>query len=144
MRWEPVAAPDITQDLILFDGDCVLCSRGAHFVHARDRAGRFKFVAIQSAYGRQLAQRFGIDTEAPATNLAVIDGSAFFKSDAALNVLHAMSVWRWTNMARVLPRPLRNWIYDRIARNRYSWFGRKEQCWAGNPAFRDRILERAP
>lgn len=144
MRWEPVAAPDITQDLILFDGDCVLCSRGAHFVHAHDRAGRFKFVAIQSPYGRSLAQRFGIDAGAPETNLAVIDGSAFFKSDAALNVLRAMSAWRWTNVACVLPPPLRNWIYDRIARNRYQWFGRKEQCWASDSAFRHRVIESAP
>jgi predicted DCC family thiol-disulfide oxidoreductase YuxK len=144
MRWKSVAAPDITQDLILFDGDCVLCSRGAHFVHAHDRAGRFKFVAIQSPYGRSLAQRFGIDASAPETNLAVIEGSTFFKSDAALNVLRTMPAWRWTNVARVLPRPLRNWIYDRIARNRYSWFGRRERCWASDPAFRDRIVERAP
>jgi predicted DCC family thiol-disulfide oxidoreductase YuxK len=144
MRWEPVAAPDITQDLILFDGNCVLCSRGAHFVHAHDRAGRFKFVAIQSAYGRQLAQRFGIDAEAPETNLAVIDGRAFFKADATLNVLRAISAWRWTALARLLPRPLRNWFYDRIARNRYQWFGKRERCWAGDPTFRDRIIETAP
>jgi predicted DCC family thiol-disulfide oxidoreductase YuxK len=143
MRWEPVAAPDITQDLILFDGDCVLCSRGAHFVHARDSARRFKFVAIQSPYGRALAQRFGIDADAPETNLAVIDGSAFFKSDAALNVLRALSAWRWIAGVRLLPRPIRNWFYDRIARNRYQWFGRREQCWVGDPAFRDRIIERA-
>lgn len=139
-----VAAPDITQDLILFDGDCVLCSRGAHFVHANDPAGRFKFVAIQSPYGRALAQRFGIDPDAPRTNLAVIDGHAFFKSDAALSVLGAMPRWRWTGVARLAPRPLRNFFYDRIARNRYRWFGRRERCWAGDPAFRDRIIESAP
>ena len=144
MRWEPVAAPDITQDLILFDGDCVLCSRGAHFVHAHDRAGRFKFVAIQSAYGRRLAQRFDIDAAAPATNLAVIDGQAFFKADAALNVLRAISAWHWTAAARLLPRAIRNWSYDRIARNRYQWFGKREQCWAADPAFRDRIIETVP
>lgn len=144
MRWEPVAAPDITQDLILFDGDCVLCSRGAHFVHAHDSAGRFKFVAIQSAYGRQLAQRFDIDADTPATNLAVIGGRAFFKADAALNVLCAISAWPWTVGARVLPRAIRNWLYDRIARNRYQWFGKRERCWAGDPAFRDRIIETAP
>lgn len=144
MRWEVVAAPDITQDLILFDGDCVLCSRGAHFVHTRDRALRFKFVAIQSPYGLLLAQRFGINTDAPETNLAIIDRRASFKSDAALSVLRVLPGWSWTAIAFLIPRLLRNWFYDRIARNRYQWFGRKEQCWAGDPALRDRILEHRP
>jgi predicted DCC family thiol-disulfide oxidoreductase YuxK len=140
----PVDVPDITQDLILFDGDCILCSRGAHFVHTQDRAERFKFVAIQSTYGRILARRFGINPEAPETNLAVIDGRAFFKSDAALNVLRAMQAWRWTAVFRWAPRPLRNWVYDHVARNRYAWFGRKEQCWVGDSALRARIIEHAP
>ncbi|MBS0384742.1 MAG: DUF393 domain-containing protein, partial [Proteobacteria bacterium] len=68
MRWKAVAAPDLAQDLILFDGDCVACSRSARFVHERDIARRFRFVAIQSPYGRSLAARFGIDPGAPETN----------------------------------------------------------------------------
>jgi predicted DCC family thiol-disulfide oxidoreductase YuxK len=144
MRWDGVAAPDIDEDLILFDGDCVLCSRWARFVHARDRRGRFKFVAIQSPYGRALAERFGINAENPESNLAVIDGRVFFKSDTALSILRALPAWRWTALAFIVPRAARNWLYDRIARNRYRWFGRRERCWVGDPAFRHRIIERAP
>jgi predicted DCC family thiol-disulfide oxidoreductase YuxK len=143
MRWDAVAAPDI-EDLILFDGDCVLCSRSAHFVHERDAAQRFKFVAIQSEYGRALAARFGIDADNPETNATVADGVAHFKADAALAVLARLPHWRWTRIARALPRAFRNWLYDRIARNRYQVFGRRERCWAGDPAFATRILERAP
>lgn len=143
MRWGPVAAPDLS-DLILFDGDCVLCSRAAHFVHRHDRAGRFKFVAIQSEYGRALASRFGISADAPETNVAIVDGVAHFKADAALAVLRALPAWRWTALTRISPRPWRNWIYDRIARNRYAWFGRRDRCWAGDPALAARIVERAP
>jgi len=144
MRWEAVAAPDLAQDLILFDGDCVLCSRWARFVHAHDRAGRFKFVAIQSRYGRALAQQFGISVEQPETNLAVLDGRVFFKSDTALAILRVLPGWRWTGFAFIIPRALRNWFYDRIARNRYRWFGRRERCWVGDPAFKHRVLEDAP
>jgi len=143
MRWDAVAAPDV-QDLILFDGDCVLCSHWARFVHERDAAQRFNFVAVQSPYGRALAARFGIDPDKPQTNLAVVNGRASFKSDTPLAILGALPGWGWTAVARIVPRPLRNWIYDRIARNRYQWFGRKAQCWAGDPAFSARILERAP
>ena len=144
MRWDAVAAPDLMQDLILFDGDCVLCSRAAWFVHERDAADRFHFVAIQSPYGRMLAQRFGIDPERARTNLAVVGGRVFFKFDAVLAVLAALPGWRWTQAAKVIPRALRNWLYDRIARNRYAIFGQRAQCWTGDPAFARRILEHAP
>jgi predicted DCC family thiol-disulfide oxidoreductase YuxK len=143
MRWDAVAAPDI-EDLILFAGDCVLCSRAAHFVHKRDAAQRFKFVAIQSSYGHALAGRFGIDADNPETNIAIVNNVAHFKADAALAVLAQLPHWRWTRLARILPRALRNWLYDRIARNRYAMFGCRERCWAGDPALAARILERAP
>lgn len=143
MSWHAVAAPDL-QDLILFDGDCALCSGVAHFVHARDAAQRFKFVAIQSEYGRVLAARFGIDVAAPETNVAVVGGVAHFKAESVLAVLAVLPGWRWTRIARVAPRALCNWLYDHIARNRYRLFGRLERCWTGDPALAARILERAP
>src|SRR5689334_14580319 len=99
MRWDAVAAPDLTQDLILFDGDCVLGSRSARFVHEHAPARRFHFVAIQSPLGRALAQRFGINAEQPETNLAIVGGSVFFKFDAVLAVLSVLPGWRWTRVA---------------------------------------------
>lgn len=143
MRWEAVAALDI-EDLILFDGDCVLCSRVARFVHKRDAAQRFKFVAIQCSYGHALAARFGVNADNPETNVVVADGVAHFKGDAALAVLTRLPRWRWTRHARILPRALRDWIYDRIARSRYRIFGRRERCWAGDATLAARILNRAP
>lgn len=143
MRWAPVAAPEL-EDLILFDGDCVLCSGAAHFVHKNDRAQRFKFVAIQSAYGRALAARFGVDPDAPETNAAIVAGRAHFKADAALAVLAVLPGWGWTSAAKLAPRALREWVYDRIARNRYRVFGRRGRCWAGDPALAARVLEQAP
>lgn len=143
MRWAAVAAPDI-DDLIVFDGNCVLCSGLAHFVHERDAARRFKFVAIQSEYGHALAARFGIDADNPPTTVAVVDGVAYFKGDAALAVLEKLPPSVWTPVARALPSVVRDWLYDRIARNRYQIFGRCERCWAGDPALAERVLERAP
>jgi predicted DCC family thiol-disulfide oxidoreductase YuxK len=144
MRWTPVNVPDLVQDLILFDGDCVLCSHWARLVHERDRGGRFKFVALQSPYGRSLAARFGIHADDPQTNLVVAKGRVSFKSDAALGILSLLPGWAWTGAARVIPRPLRDWLYDRMARNRFRLFGRRGRCWAGDRAFAERILEHAP
>jgi len=95
---------------------------------------------VQSPFGRVLAERFGVDPGNPETNLAVIDGRVLFKSDAALGVLRHLPGWRWTRIAKLAQKPLRDWLYDRVARNRYNWFGRREQCWAGDPAFAARIL----
>ncbi|MFT3728086.1 MAG: DCC1-like thiol-disulfide oxidoreductase family protein [Terricaulis sp.] len=144
MQWDAIAAPDLKHDLILFDGDCVLCSHWARVVHRRDVAHRFKFVAIQSPYGRTLAARFRINPETPQTNLAVIEGHAYFKADAALAILAVLPGGSWTRLARIAPRLLRNWIYDFVAARRYAWFGRRAQCWAGDPALRDRIIETSP
>ncbi|MBY0563004.1 MAG: DUF4166 domain-containing protein [Hyphomonadaceae bacterium] len=142
VSWREIQTPEVEQDLILFDGDCVLCSHWARFVHRRDKAMRFKFVAIQSEYGRSLAARFGIDAALPQTNVVVVGGRAHFKSDAALAILQALPGWSWTSLARLAPRTLRNALYDLIARNRYVWFGRKEQCWATDAAFKARIVDR--
>ena len=141
MRWAAVATPDLKQDLILFDGDCVLCSYWARFVHRHDAAHRFRFTAIQSPFGQALARRFSIDPVNPETNIAIVDGRAHFKSDAALAILGALPGWRWTGAVRIVPHGLRNWLYDNIARRRYAWFGRREQCWAGDERFKARILE---
>lgn len=141
MKWAPVDAADIGHDVIVFDGDCVLCSQGAHFVHRHDKAMRFKFTAIQSPYGRALAQRFAIHADAPETYAVVLDGRAYFRSDATIALLRALPGWGWTAVLRIFPRLLRDWVYDRIARNRYQWFGRRDACWAGDPQFRARIVE---
>lgn len=143
MRWDAVAASDI-EDLILFDGDCVLCSRAAHFVHKYDAAQRFKFVAIQTEYGRSLARRFSIHPSDPETNVAVVSGIAHFKSDAVIAVLAKLPRWRFARFARLLPRAFRNWVYDCTARNRYRLFGRRERCWAGDAALAARVRERTP
>jgi predicted DCC family thiol-disulfide oxidoreductase YuxK len=126
--WQPVPVGDLPDHLILFDGVCVLCSRWVEFVIARDREARFRFVAIQTPLGRRLAARFGIDAEAPETNVIVANGFAHFKLESALVVLADFPGWRWTRIAYVLPKRVRDFLYDRIARNRYRLFGRRDAC----------------
>src|SRR4051794_21273305 len=82
--WRPRPATGLPDGLILFDGVCVLCAGWVKFVIPRDAAGRYRFVPIQSEAGRVLAMRFGIDVEAPQTNVVISDGKAWFKGDSAL------------------------------------------------------------
>ena len=128
-------------DVILYDGVCVFCSRWIRFVAARDRQARFRFTAIQSAYGARLAQAFGIDPQAPDSNAVIHGGAAHLKSDGALTVLSHLWGWRWAGLLLRIPRPLRDAVYDLFARNRYRIFGRYEACFVPDAEFRDRVVE---
>jgi predicted DCC family thiol-disulfide oxidoreductase YuxK len=128
-------------DVILYDGVCVFCSRWVRFVAARDRDRRFRFTAIQSGYGTRLAQAFGIDPSDPDTNAVIHGGVAYFKSDAALTVLSQLPRWGWVRVLRAVPKPLRDTAYNLVARNRYRIFGKYEACFLGDAAVRDRVME---
>jgi len=128
-------------DVILYDGVCVFCSRWVRFVIARDHARRFRFTPIQSAYGTRLARAFGIDPADPDTNAVVHGGSAHLKSDAALTVLSQLPGWGWTRGLFAVPKPLRDAVYSLVARNRYRIFGRYDVCFVPDAELRKRVLE---
>ena len=131
-------------DVILYDGVCVFCSRWIRFVAARDTNRRFRFTAIQSGYGTRLAQAFGIDPDDPDTNAVVHGGVVWFKSDAALTVLGSLPGWQWTRVLRSVPKPVRDAVYSVVARNRYRIFGKYEECFVPDAEMRKRVMERAP
>jgi predicted DCC family thiol-disulfide oxidoreductase YuxK len=133
-RW-----PD--EDVILYDGVCVFCSRWIRFVAMRDRDRRFRFTAIQSGYGTRLAQAFGIDPGDPDTNAVVHRGVAYFRSDAALTVLSLLPGWRWVRVLRLIPKRLRDAVYNIVARNRYRIFGKYQECFVPDVEMRARVME---
>ena len=128
-------------DVILYDGVCVFCSRWIRFIAARDQAKRFRFTAIQSAYGTRLAQAFGIDPDDPDTNAVIHGGVAHFKSDAALTVLSNLPGWRWTRVLFAVPKRLRNAGYNLVAKNRYRIFGKYEACFVPDADMQARVME---
>ena len=127
--------------VILYDGICIFCSRWVRFVATRDTAQKFRFTAIQSDYGRRLAQAFGIEPASPDTNAVVLNGEALFKSDAALAVISSLPHWRWARAFRLVPKPLRDALYNLVARNRYRIFGTYDTCYLGDATFRSRVME---
>ena len=138
---QAVTTPWPDDDVILYDGVCVFCSRWIRFVAARDVDRRFRFTAIQSGYGRRLAEAFGIDPAAPDTNAVVHGGVAVFKSDAALTVLENLPGWHWVRALRAVPKLLRDAVYNIVARNRYRIFGRYEACFVPDAELRERVIE---
>jgi predicted DCC family thiol-disulfide oxidoreductase YuxK len=142
--WSPQPAPDLPDGLVLFDGVCVLCSGWVNFIIARDPEARYRFVAIQTPFGRRLAERFGINPDNPETNAVVSAGRACFKLESALVVVKDFPGWGWTAIAYLLPRALRNFFYDRIARNRYTLFGRHDACLVPTPDVMRRFVSDDP
>jgi predicted DCC family thiol-disulfide oxidoreductase YuxK len=126
-RWMPRSLDDVPDRLILFDGVCVLCCWRVRFVIERDASARFRFVAIQSTRGAALATRLAVDVASPETNIAIINGHAYFKSDAMSLVLAGLPGWSWSRIFLLLPRRVRDWAYDRIAHKPVSpvWPERK-------------------
>jgi predicted DCC family thiol-disulfide oxidoreductase YuxK len=128
-------------DVILYDGVCVFCSRWIRFVAARDKARRFRFTAIQSSYGTRLAQAFGINPDDPDTNAVIHGGVAHFKSDGALTVLSNLPGWGRVRLLRAFPKPLRDAVYNLVAHNRYRIFGKYDVCFVPDAGMRDRVME---
>ncbi|MFC3691327.1 thiol-disulfide oxidoreductase DCC family protein [Chenggangzhangella methanolivorans] len=142
-RWIPRPAPDLPEGLILFDGVCLFCSRWVRFVLARDEARRFSFATLQSPYGRAVAVRIGIAADDPETNVVILGGRALFKSDAAIGVLSGLPGHGWACALKLAPKPLRDFAYDRVAKNRYRMFGKSDACFMPSAADRARFLDEA-
>ncbi len=126
--------------LILYDGDCVLCSGWFRFVAQRDAERKFLFTAIQSPYGRALALQHGIDPDHPQSNAVLIDGITNLKSDSAIAAISHLPGYGWVRMFGLVPKAVRDPLYSMIARNRYRWFGKNEACWLGGAKYADRVI----
>ena len=128
--------------VILFDGVCNLCNGFVQFVIARDPAARFHFAALQSESARRLLARVDGLGEVPDSVVLVDRGRIYTRSSAALRIARGLPFpWSLARALIVVPRPLRDWVYDRVARHRYRWFGRKDTCMVPTPDVRARFLE---
>ncbi len=131
----------MTHPIVLFDGVCNLCSGSVQFILRRDPAGAFRFASLQSDLGQRLLTERGLDPKA-LDSVVVVDGDRFYReSDAALRIARDLKgAWKALTVFRLIPRPVRDWAYRLIARNRYSWFGKAETCWLPTPELRGRFL----
>jgi predicted DCC family thiol-disulfide oxidoreductase YuxK len=126
-----VPAFDDRYPIVVFDGKCVLCSRSARFLMRIDRHKRFRLLAAQSELGAALYRHFGLDPANYESVLLVADGCVWIKSESAIRIGQRLGLpWSLARIARLAPCPLRDGVYDLIARNRLRWFGSREVCYA--------------
>jgi predicted DCC family thiol-disulfide oxidoreductase YuxK len=128
--------------LILFDGECGLCSRLVDFLLARDRKGRFRFAPQQSKAGGEVLAKCAADEENTDTIVLMENGRCFFRSAAVLRILRKLpGPWPVLYLFIAVPRPIRDLVYRWIARRRHRWFGRREVCASPGEKYKDRFLE---
>lgn len=115
--------------IVLFDGECNLCSGWVKFLIQRDPQGQFSFCAVQSRTGKMLLQYCGLPTDSIETMVFIHCGKPFVRSAGCLEVLKCLPVpWRWLSVLLVIPTSIRDWFYNLIARNRYRVWGKSSLC----------------
>lgn len=127
--------------VVFMDGNCVLCTRTARAIGKLDHAEEFRICPVQSPLGSATLQHYGLDTDDPDSWLYLEDGRAYTAMDAVIRAGTRLGGWgRAVRALMLLPRPVRDWLYRRIARNRYQLFGRTDMCALPDPALRRRLI----
>lgn len=128
--------------VILFDGVCNLCNRSVQFIIKRDRNKKFCFAALQGKAGEAFLKKFDLPADTFNSFILVEGDKVYTRSAAALRVAkHLGGGWTLLYGFMMLPRFARDAMYNVIARNRYKWFGKREECMVPTPELMDRFLK---
>ena len=129
------------EPVILFDGVCNFCDHSVQFVIRHDKLDTFKFASLQSNVGQDLLKKYNLPTENFDSFVLIRNNKCYQKSTAALQVCRGLGgLWKILYLLIVIPRPLRDRFYNLVAKNRYKWFGKKDQCMIPSPEVRKRFL----
>jgi predicted DCC family thiol-disulfide oxidoreductase YuxK len=135
------SSADAPSPLILFDGVCNLCNWSVQLLAPRDRGKVLWFAAMQSVRGQAVLAARSIPRTDWETFVLVEDGHAYLRSEAFFRTLRFMTYpWPLLRVGMILPRGWADWLYDRVARNRYAVFGKKATCMIPSPELAARFL----
>ncbi len=128
--------------IILFDGVCNLCDSFVQYVIRRDKKDVFRFLPLQSELGKKILAHMGVDPDKMDSIVLYDPGVAYYhKSTAALEIgRHLGGLPALAIGFKILPKSLRDSVYDFVARNRYKWYGQKDECMIPTPEVRGKFL----
>ena len=127
--------------IILFDGVCNLCNASVQFIINRDTKAVFKFTSLQSELGQALLKKHNISSENLYSVIVIQDNHVYDRSRAALEIAKQLNgLWPLFYSLIVIPPFIRNFIYDWISKNRYRWFGVRQECMMPTPEMKTRFL----
>ena len=127
--------------IILFDGVCNFCNGMVNFIIRQDKEKIFRFAPLQSEAGQKLLSQYQLPLENLDSFILVDQGKVYKSSTASLKLYNKLPwYWKWTQVFWIIPAFMRNAVYDFMARNRYKWFGKKDQCMIPSPEVKSRFL----
>jgi predicted DCC family thiol-disulfide oxidoreductase YuxK len=131
----------VQQPVILFDGVCNFCNGAVNFVIKKDKKSALKFAPLQSTEAHVLLASYDVPSADMKTFIFIENGRSYIRSAAALRVCRYLnSFWPLMYGFIIIPKFIRDGIYNQIAKNRYRWFGKKEVCMVPTPEVRSRFL----
>ena len=127
--------------IILFDGICNFCNRTINIILKYDKDAYFQFAASQSNAGINILQQFKLDQKASASVILIDNEKVYTKTDAVIQIAKHLSGWpKLFRLLKFIPKPIRDFGYDLIAKNRYTLFGKKASCMIPDASIRHRFL----
>lgn len=127
--------------IILFDGVCNLCNAAVHFVIKRDKKNQFLFASLQSAEGKKILAEYNLPEDEIHSFILFEDGKIYTRSTAALTVMKKLNgLWSFFYGFILVPKFIRDGVYNIVAKKRYQWFGRKNECMIPTPQLRSKFL----
>jgi predicted DCC family thiol-disulfide oxidoreductase YuxK len=128
--------------IILFDGVCNFCNRTINIILKYDKQAYFQFAASQSSAAMGIMQAFKIEQIAIASVILIDQEKVYTKTDAVIQIANRLSGWpKLFRLLKFIPKPMRDFAYDLIAKNRYALFGKKDDCMIPEPSMRHRFLQ---
>lgn len=127
--------------IVFFDGVCNLCTQSVQFIIERDKKNIFRFSSLQSEFAKHTLKLPNLG-EIPQSLILLKENKTYTKSTAALLIAKELKgAWPLLTVLLLVPPIIRNLVYDWIAKNRYTWFGRSEQCMVPTPSLQQRFIE---
>ena len=137
-----MSTSEVQNPVILFDGVCNLCNGSILFILNRDPSGIFRFAPLQSETGKNPLSKFDLPNDKLDSIILVENNEYYLRSTAELKILQRLgALWKIVYVFMLVPRPVRDYIYDIVARNRYKWYGKRAECMIPSSDIESRFLE---
>lgn len=128
--------------VLLFDGVCNLCNTFVQTIIKLDKKAFFRFASLQSETAIDLLAKHSVKDTNLKTVVLLYQGKSYTHSDVALEVALILGgIWKIFYVFKAVPRPIRDFVYNWIAKNRYRWFGKQEHCWLATPELKARFYD---
>lgn len=128
--------------VLLFDGVCNLCNTSVQFILKHEKRSMLKFSAIQSEAGQRLLSQYRIDPVHTNSVILIKEGKVYTESDAVFTTSQFLRFpFNLGKVLMIVPKPIRNFLYRKVANNRYRWFGKKDSCMIPTSELKNRFLQ---